>query len=382
LFADAAEMLVQVKPEVLIIATTAPVHAKLTCLAAENGVKAILCEKPMATSLADAQRMIDTCAKSGTNLAINHQMRFMDQYTLPKAMLDSEQFGGVTSIHVSAGNFGLAMNGSHYFEMFRYIAGEPAAEVQAWFSADKVPNPRGPQFEDRAGSVRLVTASGVRFTLDASSDQGHGVRVSYTARHGQIFVDELGGKMNWTVRQAEHREMPTTRYGMPWEEGARDIARRMRWCLRFVFWRRFWRVKTTRQGRTVSQPCVRWSPHTFPTSNSTASSALTRRFLKPRSSLGPDSNHEHFHRLHRCRRHEPRALQSIRQPARRPVGGHPQSHARKSGRAGRRVRHPARDGQHRGTATRRRRRTCSSSPCRRCRSAASGSRPLRSRGRS
>ena len=224
LFADAAEMLMQVKPEVLIIATTAPVHAKLTCLAAENGVKAILCEKPMATSLADAQRMIDTCAKSGTKLAINHQMRFMDQYTIPKAMLDSEQFGGVTSIHVSAGNFGLAMNGSHYFEMFRYIAGEPAAEVQAWFSADKVPNPRGPQFEDRAGSVRLVTASGVRFTLDASSDQGHGVRVSYTARHGQIFVDELGGKMNWTVRQAEHREMPTTRYGMPWEEGARDIA--------------------------------------------------------------------------------------------------------------------------------------------------------------
>jgi predicted dehydrogenase len=213
LFVDATEMITQSRPEVLIIATTAPAHAELTCLAAENGVKAILCEKPMATSLADAQRMIDTCAKSGTKLAINHQMRFMDQYTIPKAMLDSEQFGGVTSIHVSAGNFGLAMNGSHYFEMFRYMAGEPAAEVQAWFSADRVPNPRGPQFEDRAGSVRLVTASDVRFTLDASSDQGHGVRVSYTARHGQIFVDELGGKMNWTVRQAEHREMPTTRYG-------------------------------------------------------------------------------------------------------------------------------------------------------------------------
>lgn len=224
LFVDAAEMITQSRPEVLIIATTAPAHAELTCLAAENGVKAILCEKPMATSLADARHMIDTCAKSGAKLAINHQMRFMDQYTIPKAMLDSEQFGGVTSIHVSAGNFGLAMNGSHYFEMFRHIAGEPVAEVQAWFSADKVPNPRGPQFEDRAGSVRLVTASGVRFTLDASSDQGHGVRVSYTARHGQIFVDELGGKMNWTVRQAEHREMPTTRYGMPWEEGAREIA--------------------------------------------------------------------------------------------------------------------------------------------------------------
>ncbi len=224
LFADPHDMLVKVRPQVLIIATTAPTHADFTCAAAKAGVKAILCEKPMATSLADAQRMIDVCASNGTKLAINHQMRFMDQYTIPKSMLDSEQFGGVTSIHVTAGNFGLAMNGSHYFEMFRYIAGAPAAEVQAWFSADKVPNPRGPQFEDRAGSVRLTTASGLRFTMDASSDQGHGVRVSYTARHGQISVDELGGHMNWTVRKAEHREMPTTRYGMPWTEGQQAIA--------------------------------------------------------------------------------------------------------------------------------------------------------------
>ncbi|MDH4455367.1 MAG: Gfo/Idh/MocA family oxidoreductase [Verrucomicrobiota bacterium] len=223
LFADAAEMIAKAKPALLVIATTAPVHAELTILAAESGVKAILCEKPMATSLAAAQQMIEACAKSGTRLAINHQMRFMDQYTIPKTMLESEQFGGVTSIHVSAGNFGLAMNGSHYFEMFRYIAEAAPVEAQAWFSADTVPNPRGPQFEDRAGSVRLVAANGVRFTLDCSSDQGHGCRVSYTARNGQIFVDELGGKMNWTVRQAEHLAMPTTRYGMPWEEGERKI---------------------------------------------------------------------------------------------------------------------------------------------------------------
>jgi predicted dehydrogenase len=223
LFADAGEMVVQTRPELLVIATTAPVHADLTCLAAEHGVKAVLCEKPLATSIADARRMVDACAGRGTRLAVNHQMRFMEQYQAPKALLESEQFGGVTSIHVSAGNFGLAMNGSHYFEMFRYITGEAPVAAQGWLSRDKVPNPRGPQFEDSAGSVRLVTAGGVRFTMDCSSDQGHGCRVSYTARNGQIFVDELGGKMNWTVRQMEHLAMPTTRYGMPWEEGERRI---------------------------------------------------------------------------------------------------------------------------------------------------------------
>lgn len=223
LFADPHDMLVQTRPELLIISTTAEAHADVTYAAAEHGVSAVLCEKPMATSLAAARRMIDVCARHGVRLTINHPMRFMEQYTVPKAMLDSEQFGGLTSVHVSGGNFGIAMNGTHYFEMFRYMTGSPIVEAQAWFSSEKVPNPRGPQFEDHAGALRLVTASGVRLTMDCGSNQGHGCRVNYTARNGQIFVDELGGKVNWTVRKPEHRGMPTTRYGMPWDEGELKI---------------------------------------------------------------------------------------------------------------------------------------------------------------
>ena len=94
----------------------------------------------------------------------------------------------------------------------------PAVEVSAWFSADKVPNPRGPRFEDRAGSVRAVTADGKRFFLDASFDQGHGMQVTYAARNGVVWVDELAGQMRVVVRKPEHRSLPTTRYGMPWEE--------------------------------------------------------------------------------------------------------------------------------------------------------------------
>ena len=219
LFADPYKMLAQARPELLIISTTADAHADLTCTAAEHGVSLIMCEKPMATSIAAARRMLDVCARHGARLAINHPMRFMEQYNVPKAMLDSEQFGGLKSVHVAGGNFGIAMNGTHYFEKFRHMTGSPIVEAQAWFSSEKVTNPRGPQFEDRAGALRLVTASGVRLTMDCGSDQGHGCRVIYTARNGQIFVDELGGKAYWTARKAEHREMPTTRYGMPWDEG-------------------------------------------------------------------------------------------------------------------------------------------------------------------
>jgi predicted dehydrogenase len=150
-------------------------------------------------------------------------MRFMDQYVQVKRVAESAEFGGLVSATVATGNFGMAMNGTHYFEMFRYLTDEPAVEVTAWFDDLVVPNPRGPQFEDRAGSVRLTTESGKRFYLDAGADQGHGLRALYAGRNGQIFVDELAGRAELVVRRAEHRDLPTTRYGMPFEESSIPI---------------------------------------------------------------------------------------------------------------------------------------------------------------
>jgi predicted dehydrogenase len=44
------------------------------------------------------------------------------------------------------------------------------------------------------------------------------------ARNGRITLDELTGSMSTVVRSAEHREAPTSRYGMPVEIEQRQIA--------------------------------------------------------------------------------------------------------------------------------------------------------------
>lgn len=215
-FAHPRRMLGETHPECVIIATTAPTHCAYTCLAAEAGARYISCEKPMGVSLAECDLMIETCRARGASLAINHQMRFMQQYTEPKRIVQSEAFGGLSSVTVVAGNFGMAMNGTHYSEMFRYMTDEAPVEVTAWFSSGKVSNPRGPQFDDRAGAVRLTTASGKRFYMEIGVDQGHGMKVIYSGRHGQLVVDELAGTMYLAVREGEYRNLPTTRYAMPW----------------------------------------------------------------------------------------------------------------------------------------------------------------------
>jgi len=214
-FTDAHHLLKKTTPECVIIATTAPTHCEYTCLAAELGAKYVLCEKPMAVSLAECDKMVEVCACHGTKLAVNHQMRYMEQYTEPKRIIESDVFGGLCSITVVGGNFGMAMNGTHYFEMFRYMTDEYPAEVSAWFSPGKIPNPRGLQFEDRAGVVRLISASGKRFYMEISADQGHGVQVIYAGPYGQLVVDELAGNAKLITRKNDYRNLPSTRYGMP-----------------------------------------------------------------------------------------------------------------------------------------------------------------------
>jgi predicted dehydrogenase len=214
-FTDVRQLLKKTAPECVIIATTAPTHCEYTCLSAEAGARFVLCEKPMGVSLAECDRMLEACTRNGTELAVNHQMRFMEQYTEPKSIVESDAFGGLSSITVVGGNFGMAMNGTHYFEMFRYMTDEAPMEVSAWFSPDKVPNPRGPQFEDRAGAVRLISPSGKRYYMEISSDQGHGVQVIYAGPYGQLTVNELSGNAKLIIRNSEYRDLPSTRYGMP-----------------------------------------------------------------------------------------------------------------------------------------------------------------------
>ncbi len=224
LFPDARVMLAHARPTCVIVATTAPSHCEYTCLAAEHGAQFILCEKPMAVSLAECDEMIRVCAQHGARLAVNHQMRFMQQYIEPKRLLASPVFGGLTSVTVVAGNVGMNMNGIHYFEMFRFLTDEPASSVSAWFSEENVPNPRGAQYIDRAGSVRVSTPLGKRFYIESGADQGHGIVVIFGARYGQIIVDEVAVTLRYSARLEEHRGQPTTRYGMQWFAHSEPIA--------------------------------------------------------------------------------------------------------------------------------------------------------------
>ncbi len=123
LYTDYKAMLREEKLDIVSICTWPPLHCEMTVRAAEEGVKGILCEKPMATCLAEADRMIRACRESGAKLAIGHMRRFLDIYVKAKKLSESHVMGEPFFIRgVSAGD--LLSDGTHLIDLIIFIAGD------------------------------------------------------------------------------------------------------------------------------------------------------------------------------------------------------------------------------------------------------------------
>ena len=98
----AEELLRKEQVDVVAIATNTKGRADLTCLAVECGVKAIAIEKPMAHTLEEADRMVQTCADADVPLCcgaipVNHP-----SYGFAKELIERGEVGEVLSIEVEA----------------------------------------------------------------------------------------------------------------------------------------------------------------------------------------------------------------------------------------------------------------------------------------
>jgi len=123
LYTDYKLMLKKEDLDIVIICTWPPLHAEMTVAAAESGVKGIICEKPMAVNLAEADAMIEACDKSKTKLVIGHMRRFSEAYAGARRPILSGAIGEVYFIHgVTVGD--LLSDGTHIVDMIRFFAGD------------------------------------------------------------------------------------------------------------------------------------------------------------------------------------------------------------------------------------------------------------------
>lgn len=140
IFHDYRDLLHELPPDIVSVATYNNTHAEITIAAARAGAKIILCEKPMALTLAQAQRMIDVCHSEGTLLAIHHERRWSRAHRLVKKMIEDGLLGEVRTIvgnvltrepdpdwhsrpEISGGGPTLH-DGTHLFDIIPYLCGK------------------------------------------------------------------------------------------------------------------------------------------------------------------------------------------------------------------------------------------------------------------
>ena len=198
--------------DMVIIATTTTSHAELAMQAIGSGVQRVLIEKPLGRSLSECDRVVSLAAQRGIHVAVNHPYRHMPPFQHLISLVRSEQFGGLSSMHVVGGNGCMAMLLTHFVDLFELMSGEPVDSVEASLPSAIVPNPRGEQYVDFSGTVRGFSASGRRLTVDMGADQGTGMVATIAGPRGICTFDMLTGAMTGQVRESEDRDRSSTQY--------------------------------------------------------------------------------------------------------------------------------------------------------------------------
>jgi D-apiose dehydrogenase len=91
-YTDAAHMIASEQLDFVDIATTVPSHRDLVELAAKNGI-AVICQKPLAASLADAKAMVAACAGAGVMMMVHENFRWQSPIQAVKRVLQGGEIG-------------------------------------------------------------------------------------------------------------------------------------------------------------------------------------------------------------------------------------------------------------------------------------------------
>jgi len=176
--------------------------------ACEAGVRAIHCEKPMATHWGDAKRMKAAADASGTILTHNHQRRFLEPFQVVRGLLREGAIGKLERIEATCGD--LFDWGTHWIDMFFFFNEEGEAEwVLGQIDSREEKRIFGAYAEEQ-GLCYFKFKNGVRATLLTGFEANIGAAIRLSGSTGMI---EIGWDSAVRIRAAgdcEWRKIETT----------------------------------------------------------------------------------------------------------------------------------------------------------------------------
>ena len=154
---SASELVSMTDIDAVYVATPNSQHCEHTCMAAERGFH-VLCEKPMAVNVKQANSMIEVCSKHNVKLMIGNMMRFNPCHAWMKHSITEGVLGGITEAKATfeyhltdaypiwrldpkVGGGAVMDVGVHCIDLLRYILGSEVTSVGAFMDTGKHPFP-------------------------------------------------------------------------------------------------------------------------------------------------------------------------------------------------------------------------------------------------
>ena len=207
--------LLEAGPDGVIIASENSRHRELVELAADAGVH-VLCEKPLATTVEDAETMVEACADAGVILMTAFPMRFSAPVLVVKQQLATGELGEVLAI--KGANQGVLPTSHRQWFVDPELAGGGAVidhtvhlvDVMRWYLESEVREVyaqtnrifHAGEVEVETGALEMLTfENGVFATIDASWSRPPywptwgGLGFELVTERGSVMVDAFSQKL-------------------------------------------------------------------------------------------------------------------------------------------------------------------------------------------
>jgi predicted dehydrogenase len=202
-YTDYRAMLAEQKIDLLSVVTSDHRHAEIVIDGVAAGVRGIFCEKPLATTLADADRMIAACEAKQVPMLINHTRRWFPEFVEARRMLRDGELGALRRIVATLGGERamLFRNGTHLVDTICFFADSDPAWLVAELDDEHRDHP--PRYAGDGGrdpatdpgvSAFIHFENGVRAFVNASKGTFKAFEIELICERGRVRVGAEGAE--------------------------------------------------------------------------------------------------------------------------------------------------------------------------------------------
>jgi predicted dehydrogenase len=201
--------------DVVSVATPTFLHRDHVVDAAQSPADpdAIWCEKPIASSVTDAEEMVGVCDDEECELVINHTFRFTDKIQRLRELVQDD--GLLGDVHAVNAQFRMELmrNSTHLLDTLLYLLDVRADRVAGYVTGENEAIDElaaDADVDDAGGGGMVVMDDGTFTTIDCTVPRDiSSMQYTFTGTGGKLYLNNDDGEWRyWSLEDGDHVEEP------------------------------------------------------------------------------------------------------------------------------------------------------------------------------